>query len=130
MAIVQQITEGVNVMVETFYQPSQSSPVNSEYLFAYRITIENTGLFPVMLQRRHWHIVESNGSHREVEGEGVVGQQPIIEPGSSYQYVSAANLTTDIGKMYGTYQMENLYNKTELTVAIPEFQLVAPFKMN
>lgn len=128
--MVQQITEGVNVMVEVFYQPSQSSPVNSEYLFAYRITIENTGIFPVMLHRRHWHIHESNGTHREVEGEGVVGQQPIIEPGASYQYISAANLTSDIGKMYGTYQMENLYNKTEFNVAIPEFQLVAPFKLN
>ena len=128
--MVQQVTEGVSVTVETFYQPNQSNPVNSEFLFAYRITIENLSTMPVQLISRHWHIVDSNGTEREVEGEGVVGQQPIIQPGENYQYVSAANLRSDIGKMYGTYQMINLYNKKTFDVSIPEFQLVAPFKMN
>lgn len=128
--MVQQITEGVSITVETFYQPSQSNPVNSEYLFAYRITIENQGNAPVKLLRRHWYIIDSNGAHREVEGEGVIGQQPVIEPGATYQYMSAANLRTDVGKMYGTYQMQNLYTGKLLEVTIPEFQLVAPFKMN
>jgi ApaG protein len=128
--MVQQVTEGVSITVETFYQPAQSKPLSSEYLFAYRITIENLSNVPVKLWRRHWHIVDSNGSYREVEGEGVVGQQPVIEPGGSYQYVSAANLRSEIGKMFGTYQMENLYNKKLITVAIPEFQLTAPFKLN
>lgn len=128
--MVQQVTEGVSVTVESFYQPAQSNPLSSEFLFAYRITIENLSTMPVKLLRRHWYIQDSNGSLREVEGEGVVGQQPIIEPGDSYQYVSAANLRTEIGKMYGTYQMENLYNKKMMTVTIPEFQLIAPFKMN
>lgn len=128
--LVQQVTEGVSVSVETFYQPTQSSPVNSEYLFAYRITIENLSTMPIQLISRHWYIIDSNGSTREVEGEGVVGEQPIIEPGVSYQYVSAANLRSDIGKMYGTYDMVNKYNKKCFTVNIPEFQLIAPFKMN
>lgn len=128
--MVQQVTEGVSVTVETFYQPNQSNPVNSEFLFAYRITIENLSTMPVQLISRHWHIVDSNGTEREVEGEGVVGQQPIIQPGENYQYVSAANLRSDIGKMYGTYQMVNLYNKKSFEVTIPEFQLIAPFKMN
>lgn len=128
--MVQQITEGVNITVETFYQPNQSNPINAEFLFAYRITIENLSAVPVKLLRRHWHIVDSNGLFREVEGEGVVGQQPIIQPGENYQYVSACNLRTEIGKMYGTYLMENLYNKKTFTVAIPEFGLLAPFKMN
>jgi len=128
--MVQQVTEGVSVTVETFYQPAQSNPLNSDYLFAYRIVIENLGSMPVKLLSRHWHIVDSNGSYREVEGEGVVGQQPIIEPGSNYQYTSAANLKSDMGKMYGTYQMENLYNKRLIVVSIPEFQLIAPFKLN
>ena len=128
--MVQQVTEGVSVTVETFYQPNQSNPVNSEFLFAYRITIENLSTMPVQLISRHWHIVDSNGIEREVEGEGVVGQQPIIQPGENYQYVSAANLRSDIGKMYGTYQMVNLYNKKSFEVTIPEFQLIAPFKMN
>lgn len=128
--MVQQVTEGVSITVETFYQPGQSNPLSSEYLFAYRITIENLSTMPVKLLRRHWHIVDSNGSYREVEGDGVVGQQPVIEPNESYQYVSACNLRSEIGKMYGTYQMENLYNKKLLVVDIPEFQMIAPFKMN
>jgi ApaG protein len=127
---VQKVTEGVNIMVETLYQPKQSNPINSEFIFAYRITIDNTTENPVRLISRHWHIVDSNGSHREVEGEGVVGKQPIILPGDTYQYTSAANLNTEIGKMYGSYQMENLFDKRKLTVMIPEFQLVAPAKMN
>ena len=128
--MVQQITEGVSIMVETFYQPSQSNPFRSEHLFAYRITIENLTIYPVKLISRHWHIKDSNGTHREVEGEGVVGQQPVIQPGDSYQYTSGVNLNTDIGKMYGTYLMENLFNKKKLTIAIPEFRLVAPAKLN
>ncbi len=128
--MVQQVTNGVSVSVETFYQAAQSNPVNSEYLFAYRITIENLSSVPVQLLSRHWYIVDSNGSNREVEGEGVVGEQPIIEPGDSYQYVSAANLCSEIGKMFGTYDMVSMYDKKRFTVNIPEFQLVAPFKMN
>jgi ApaG protein len=128
--MVQQVTEGVSISVETYYQPAQSNPIGSEYLFAYRITIDNLGTVPVKLLRRHWHIFDSNGSMREVEGEGVVGQQPVIQPGDNYQYVSACNLRTDMGKMYGSYQMENMYTKKMIEVAIPEFQLITPFKMN
>jgi len=128
--MVQKVTEGVNIMVETFYQPAHSNPLNSEYLFAYRITIENRTANTLKLLSRHWHIIDSNGTHREVEGEGVVGEQPVIAPGDSYQYSSAANLNSDIGKMYGTYVVENLSNKRKMKVAIPEFQLVAPAKLN
>jgi len=128
--MVNQVTEGVSISVEAFYQPAQSNPLSSEFLFAYRITIENLSTMPVQLLRRHWYIKDSNGSTKEVEGEGVVGQQPIIEPGDSYQYVSAASLRSEIGKMYGTYEMVNLYNKKVISVNIPEFQLLAPFKMN
>jgi ApaG protein len=130
MDMIQQVTEGVSITVETFFQPEQSNPVNSDYLFAYRITIENISSVPVKLLRRHWHIIDSNGNHRQVEGEGVVGAQPILESGEAYQYVSAASLRSDMGKMYGDYQMENLYNKKLFSVAIPEFELIAPFKMN
>jgi len=128
--MVQKVTNDVNVAVETFYQAAQSKPLNSEYLFAYRITIENLGSVPVKLRRRHWHIVDSNGDYREVEGEGVVGQQPVIEPGAHYQYISSCNLSSDMGKMYGTYTMEDLYSKKLITVSIPEFPLIAPFKNN
>ena len=72
------ISEGVQVSVETFYQPDYSNPMQSEFMFAYRITLENHNSFPVKLHRRHWYIFDSNGSNREVEGEGVVGVQPTI----------------------------------------------------
>lgn len=117
-------------MVETFYQSAHSNPIVSEYLFAYRISIENQTIYPVKLLSRHWHIMDSNGSYREVQGDGVVGQQPIIEPGKVYQYSSAATLRSDIGKMYGSYLFENLFNKKKFTVTIPEFQLIAPGKLN
>lgn len=130
MNMVQKVTEGVSITVETFYQPAQSNPLNAEYLFAYRITIENLGVIPIKLLSRVWKIIDSNGSIRHVEGEGVVGQQPVIEPNGSYQYVSAANLRSDMGKMQGTYQMENLYTKKPFTVIIPDFELIAPFKLN
>ena len=128
--MVQQVTEGISIMVDTFYQPTQSNPLSSEYLFAYRISIENLTMYPIRLLSRHWHILDSNGTHREVQGEGVVGQQPVIEPGNTYQYTSAAGLRSDMGKMYGTYLIENLFNKKKFTVIIPEFQLIVPAKMN
>lgn len=130
--MVQQVTQGVSITVETFYQPEQSNPLNSEYLHAYRITIENLSSSPIQLISRHWYISDAyyGTQVREVEGDGVVGEQPILEPGESYQYISAANLRADVGKMYGTYEMENLFNKSRFTVNIPEFQLMAPFKAN
>ena len=128
--MVSKISEGVKISVETFYQPDYSNPVNSEYMFAYRITIENNNSFSVKLLSRHWYIFDSNGSQREVEGEGVIGVQPQINPGENYQYISGCNLRTEMGKMYGTYKMENLNNKKLFEVAIPAFEMLVPFKMN
>jgi ApaG protein len=128
--MVQQVTEGIHITVETFYNREQSNPLLNEYAFAYRVSIDNHSHFPVKLLRRHWQIFDSNGSHREVEGEGVVGQQPIIEPGESFQYISGASIRTDIGRMVGSYQMENMLNKKLIRVKIPEFDLISPYKMN
>lgn len=128
--MVNLISEGVEVSVETFYQQDYSNPLQSEFMFAYRITLENHNSFPVKLHRRHWHIFDSNGSYREVEGEGVVGVQPTIAPGEKYQYVSGCNLRSEMGKMFGTYQMENLKNKQPFDVDIPSFEMVVPFKNN
>ena len=128
--MVSQISGGVKVSVETFYQPEYSNPVNGEYMFAYRITLENNNAFPVKLLSRHWHIYDSNGSKREVVGDGVVGVQPVINPAATYQYVSGCNLKSEIGKMFGTYLVENLHNKVIFSVTIPAFNLHAPFKMN
>ena len=127
--MVSKISEGITISVETYYQPDYSNPLNSEFMFAYRITIENNNAFPVKLLRRHWHIYDSNGSFKEVEGEGVVGIQPQINPGGSYQYISGCNLRTEMGKMYGTYLMENINNKKIFDVVIPSFEMTAPFKL-
>lgn len=128
--MVSKISAGIEVSVETFYQPDYSNAVSGEFMFAYRITIENHNSYPVKLHRRHWYIVDSNGTNREVEGEGVVGIQPILPPGERYQYVSGCNLHSEIGKMYGTYDMENLDDKSMFEVNIPVFEMVVPFKMN
>jgi len=128
--MVSQISEGVKITVETYYQPDYSNPVNNEFMFAYRITIENHNVFSVKLLSRHWFIFDSNGSLRETEGEGVVGVQPQINPGDSYQYVSGCNLRTEMGRMHGTYTMENITNKRTFNVMIPAFEMQAPFKLN
>ncbi len=124
------ISEGIEVSVETFYQPDYSNPLQSEFMFAYRITLENHNSFAVKLHRRSWHIFDSNGTYREVEGEGVVGVQPTINPGETYQYVSGCNLRTEMGKMKGVYQMENLGTKRFFNVNIPEFEMIVPVKNN
>ncbi|MGI8583884.1 MAG: Co2+/Mg2+ efflux protein ApaG [Chitinophagaceae bacterium] len=128
--MVSKISEGVTISVETFYQPEHSNPVSSEYMFAYRITLENNNSFPVKLLRRHWYIFDSDSTHREVEGEGVIGNQPEIFSGEKYQYISGCNLRTELGKMHGTYFMENLSTKKTFYINIPAFELTVPFKLN
>ncbi len=128
--MVSKISSGVTISVEVFYQPSYSNPINHEYMFAYRITIENSNHFTIKLLNRHWYIFDSSSEYKEVEGEGVVGQQPIIKPGERFQYSSGCNLRTEIGKMQGTYTMENLQNKTQFKVQIPAFEMIVPDKLN
>ncbi|KHJ37756.1 MULTISPECIES: Co2+/Mg2+ efflux protein ApaG [Pedobacter] len=128
--MVAQITDGVKVSVETTYQPEYSNPANEHFMFAYKIRIENLSHYSVQLMSRHWNIFDSNGTKREVEGEGVVGQQPIIEPGGMHEYVSGCNLQTDMGTMHGSYEMRRLVDDEALTVLIPKFALIAPFKLN
>ncbi|KIC92373.1 Co2+/Mg2+ efflux protein ApaG [Flavihumibacter sp. ZG627] len=123
-------TQGVEVSVETYYQPDYSNPLAGEFMFAYRITIDNHNNFSVKLHRRHWHIFDSNGDHREVEGEGVVGVQPMLTPGDRYQYVSGCNLRSEMGRMSGSYQMENMDTRKFFDVDIPAFEMVVPFKNN
>ncbi|MCH8329920.1 MAG: Co2+/Mg2+ efflux protein ApaG [Bacteroidetes bacterium] len=125
-----QITQGVKVSVETFYRDDHSNPFEGEYTFAYRIIIENNSDKTIQLLRRHWFIVDANGMYKEVEGEGVVGQQPIIEPDGVHQYVSGCHLKTEIGKMYGSYLMKRHDDWSLFKVDIPEFVMVAPVKMN
>lgn len=128
--MVSKITEGIKVIVEQFYQPDYSNPVQQEFMFAYRVTIENNNSFPVQLLRRHWFIQDSNTEQREVEGEGVIGVQPVIAPQSQYQYISGCNLKSEIGQMFGTYLMVNIHSREQFSVKIPVFQMEAPFKRN
>ena len=124
------ITDGIKISVETFFQPDYSNPANNEFMFAYRITIENTNDFQVKLLRRYWKIYDSNGTTKEVEGEGVIGVQPVLNPGERYQYVSGCNLKTEIGKMHGSYLFENMVTKKEFSVLIPAFEMSVPYKWN
>ena len=123
------VSNKVQVSVETTFQKGGSPYHGEEYIFAYRITIVNLGEATVKLLRRHWYIVDSI-DHREVEGEGVVGQQPVLEPGETHQYISACNLQSEMGKMYGTYLFERVLDGHRFHVNIPEFQLIVPFKFN
>lgn len=128
--MVTEITKGIKVSVEIEYQPEYSSPSQYHYVFTYRITIENCSGNTIQLMRRHWHIHDANNGVREVEGEGVVGQQPILEPGQVHRYVSGCNLKSGIGKMNGTFLMERVVDGKHFNVVIPEFTMIVPFKYN
>jgi len=128
--MISQITKGVKITVRTNFQPAYSRPEMSHYLFTYKILIENKSEYSVQLLRRHWYIFDSNGEHREVEGDGVVGQQPVLMPNEIYEYESACNLTTDIGKMSGVYEMIRIIDKETFNVDIPEFKLIATQRLN
>jgi ApaG protein len=128
--MVTAITQGVKISVDTVYQEEYSNPEKEHFMFAYQITVENLSDYSIKLMRRQWFIFDSNGTQREVEGEGVVGLQPVIEPGDSYSYVSGCNLTTDIGSMSGTYLMHRIVDESDFTVDIPEFQLIVPYRLN
>ena len=123
-------TAGVKVTVKTNYQPEYSSPTQWHYVFTYRITIENNSDHTVKLQRRHWFIHDANNTIREVEGEGVVGQQPVLEPGQTHKYVSGCNLRSGLGKMHGIYLMEKVADGKQFEVVIPEFTMIVPYLLN
>jgi ApaG protein len=128
--MVQSITKGIHVTVETEFQPEYSSPVQFHYVFTYKVEIENKGDQTVQLLRRQWFIHDAGSDVKEVEGEGVIGQQPILEPGQKHTYVSGCNLKSPFGKMHGYYQMERMLDGQLIEVRIPEFNMIAPYKLN
>jgi ApaG protein len=130
MSITTAITQGVKISVLTEYQPEYSSPYQGHFVFTYRIKIENNSEYTIQLLRRHWLIFDSNGTVREVEGEGVVGVQPTLEPGEVHEYVSGCNLRTSIGKMTGTYLMERIMDGKQFRVQIPDFTMIVPYRLN
>jgi len=98
------VTDGIRVRVQSHYLPEQSSPRDDRFVFAYTITIANESTYTAQLRTRHWIITDGRGSVEEVKGDGVVGEQPRLSPGQSFQYTSGCVLTTPIGTMQGTYR--------------------------
>ena len=99
------LTEGIRVTVESIYVADQSSPRQSRYAFAYKVRIANEGPITTQLKSRHWIIVDGNGEAQEVRGDGVVGEQPVLQPGEEFEYTSGCMLKTPHGSMHGTYRM-------------------------
>lgn len=128
--MITKATSGVIISVETEYQTEYSNPENMHYMFAYRITIENTSSHTIQLVNRHWDIFDSIGENKTVDGEGVVGTQPVLAPGESHQYVSGCNLKSEIGYMQGFYTMKREMDDYYFKVDIPRFNLIASFKLN
>lgn len=120
----------IEVTVKTNYSNLQSNPDLHEYFFVYNIRIFNACDEAVQLMSRKWFISDSNGESRFVEGEGVVGEQPVIEPGGYYDYFSGCLLKTGFGKMRGFYMFRKLTGDHRYEVAIPEFHLVLPWIKN
>lgn len=121
------ITNGIKVSVEPAYLEDQSDPDSRHFVWAYTIRIDNHSNRPVCLRTRHWRITDESGRTEEVVGEGVVGEQPVIEPGEGFEYTSGAPLSTPSGVMVGSYQMETLAGES-FDVAIPAFSLDSPYE--
>ncbi len=118
-------TRGIVVRVSVSYLPEQSEPQRGRWFWAYHIRIENNSAAMVQLLTRHWVITDGRGARHSVEGEGVVGEQPMIEPGASFDYVSGCPLSTPTGSMQGSYHMI-AEDGAAFDVAIPKFALFAP----
>jgi ApaG protein len=121
-----QTTRAITVTVKPFFLEDQSSPSDSHYVWAYHVRIENQGRETVQLRNRHWRITDSLGRVQEVRGAGVVGEQPTLRPGDSFEYTSGTPLPTPSGIMGGTYQMEASETGERFEVTIPSFSLDSP----
>jgi ApaG protein len=130
MTPVVAITNHVKITVETFYQNMLSPNQEAMNMFAYRIKIQNQGDHTIKLLRRHWFIIDPINGNSEVEGEGVVGNQPVLEPGDFHQYVSGCSLGGDMGKMFGFYIMERQFDGKLFEVEIPAFTMIVTHIMN
>ena len=119
-------TAGITITVKPSYLDTQSSPENSHFVWAYHIRIENNGSRTVQLRNRHWRITDSRGRTQEVRGAGVVGEQPVLRPGDSFEYTSGTGLPTPSGIMTGSYEMEASDTGERFDVKVPSFSLDSP----
>lgn len=123
---MQPITKQIDIKVETYFQEENSDTEYDYFVHAYQITIVNNSDEVVQLQKRHWSIWDSNSKKREVDGEGVVGERPILVPGSDYTYVSGCHFSTAFGTMKGHYIFSRMSDDSEFKVMIPEFVMQFP----
>ena len=119
----------IAVVPKASYVEDQSDPSKNQYVFAYTITVTNSGTVPAQLISRHWIITDGVGHTEEVQGEGVVGEQPVLAPGESFQYSSWCPLKTPTGRMHGTYQMARA-NGSQFDIEIAPFALKARYTVN
>ncbi len=122
-------TRGVVVHVKSSFVPERSEPLQNRWFFTYRIKISNRGNEVVQLVSRHWIISDANGNVEEVKGPGVVGQQPVLEPGEAFEYTSFCPLSTPFGSMRGSYQMTTEHGVT-FDAEIGAFELSEPLDVN
>ena len=128
--MVQQITKGIKISVETTFEGTFYKNYKMQFAFGYRITIENQSKDSVQLNSRHWEILDALNNVEYVDGEGVIGKKPVLKPGESHTYNSGCLLTFPFGAMQGHYNMVNFSNTKKFRVTIPSFKLSAPFALN
>ena len=128
--MIQQVTRGIKITVKTRFEGTFYRNYKMHFAFAYTITIENTSKDAVQLTDRHWTINDSLTGKEQVDGEGVIGQKPVLKPGESHTYQSGCLLNSPFGNMSGHYRMINFSNARHFNVIIPTFKLSAPFALN
>ena len=121
------VTRQISVTVTPYFIEDQSDPEDNHFVWAYQVNIENIGRETVQLKSRYWHITDANGQVTEVRGDGVVGEQPVLRPGESFEYTSGTPLSTPSGIMVGRYQMETKGGEG-FEIDIPAFSLDSPYQ--
>ena len=122
-------TKKISITVSPYFLEDQSDPDDLHFVWAYQVTINNLSKNVVQLKNRYWKIIDSNGTKQEVKGEGVIGEQPVLNPGEKFEYTSGTPLTTPSGFMEGSYEME-IKNGSIFKALIPQFSLDSPFTSN
>lgn len=124
------ITNGIEISVSNRYYSEHSDPKSNHYFFVYEVAITNKTDYTVKLIKRHWDIVDGYGENRVVDGDGVVGETPVIAPNETFIYNSGCNFSTEFGKMSGYYVMQKMLDSSTFHVLIPEFLMFLPAKLN
>jgi ApaG protein len=128
--MVQQVTKGIKISVETSFEGTFYKNYKVQFAFGYKVTIENQSKDSVQLNSRHWRVLEALNNIEIIEGEGVIGKKPVLKPGESHTYNSGCLITSPFGAMSGYYNMVNFANSKNFRVEIPAFKLSAPFALN